>query len=580
MATSLSTLSDEQLQVYKDLLSKKQGTTPQTSKTSESTLGKVGDFLKGQVYDPTLGSIGQGARDVMTPGSRLKGAHEIYTGAEKAATPLAVAGAIAAPEVAIPAMALGTLGQVAGKYGSEAFGAGEDLSNVIGDASGLGAGIYGGYKGPNFTGAAKGAYTGFRDTPMGSHPFLKGWAGETIGGAINPELRAPGYVAGMLSNKLGGAAKGAIEGFKGPVLGPKAPSVPTKGLNLAQLQNAVKSGTMTHEQFENELPRLGYNPEAAKTISSNLRTELAPKSNIKFPVTSPKTLSLGQLQRAVSSGRMTMEDFTQNLKESGYNDKHADELTEQLKDSLKEDEEDEGDKPEKKKPKSSGIGEVKSPLGEVKSPLESQIVEPNLTPPAGHESFLETEPPYKSPITEQQIEESQSDARVAKETTLARHLVKNKVDLNNIPRTAEYLKAVGNEAGLKRVPSLRTLENAIDRAKELNKETSKKPLGSERGSFSLKNLKVENPRVNPNKLNKLFESSDIREDKLPIGNRDPFSIDYELKDSDPGASEAHKEAEDAFLDVLKEGGKVTEAEKVRKNVLYNSEWGKKKTLHN
>src|SRR5208337_3906190 len=38
----------------------------------------------------------------------------------------------------------------------------------------------------------------------------------------------------------------------------------------------------------------------------------------------------------------------------------------------------------------------------------------------GHEAFLETEAPYKPPITEHQIEESQSIARAAKETTLAR----------------------------------------------------------------------------------------------------------------------------------------------------------------
>ena len=87
--------------------------------------------------------------------------------------------------------------------------------------------------------------------------------------------------------------------------------------------------------------------------------------------------------------------------------------------------------------------------------------------PPGHQAFLETEAPYRPPISQSQIEASQSTARAAKENQLARHLDKNFPDLTKIPKTSEFLKTVGKEAGLKWEPSLRTLEEAIKKANML-----------------------------------------------------------------------------------------------------------------
>jgi hypothetical protein len=408
----------------------------------------------------------QGARDLFTPGSRLKGAHELYSGIKSDLMPLGIAGAIAAPEIALPAMALGKVGGLAGKYGSQALGANEDVSNAIGDVGELAAGGVGAKFGPNISSAAKVA---FPDVAMGASKAAGGMGvGEAMHAAGLPGsefmtalLARPGIK--QIGQGLVAGAKDLIG--KGVPPGPVESPVTPKGPSIGDLKTALKQGVINQDEFNARIDAMkDLTPETKNLHKANTAAANAPKSTIKYPVNNPKTLSLGQLETAVRAGRMNVEDFTGRVKELGYNEEHANEITEQLKDKMKSEKESETED----ESKNQKIGEVKSPASKPEAKTEE--IRP-VENPSGIESFLETEPPYKPPITQHQIEESQSTARTAKETKLARHLAADK-DINldelaNAKHTPEYLDAISKEAGLKRVASLRTLTNSINRARQL-----------------------------------------------------------------------------------------------------------------
>jgi hypothetical protein len=576
--------------------------------TPETTFSK----LKGAIYDPTIGSIGQGARDVMQSGSRLKGIHEIISGAEKTATPLAVAGAITAPEVTLPAMALGTAGQYLGTKIPQMFGVNKDASNVIGDVSGLAAGGLGAKGGPAISEGVGRIPAAFKAGAPNIGAGLGKVAASAAVGAGAHELGLPSEVSGLASLYMGRGGlrqtgKGLAESAKvlfNKGITPKSIGEvkPLKGPSVADLKTSVKNGVITPEQFNARIDAMNdLTPETKALHKANTSAANAPKSSIKFPVNNPKTLSLGQLETAVRAGRMNIEDFTGKVKELGYNEDHANEITEQLKDKMKAEKESETEGESSNKPDFKQMFE-EADKRQPRSPLPGEVPENSTTPPQvpgklvgrttgkeipeqrggykagfgiyevpidkvigtedisgnegklndaknyaesiksgseapplwgqvdeegnvktqgarrleaakqlgqktvkvaigqdyqkpggigevsnpsqlhlpfnlGHESFLEVEPPYKPSITDQQIEESQSIARAAKETILARHLANDKeVDLEALgeaKHTPEYLKAIGQEAGLKREPSLRTLVNAIVRAKELRRESEK-----------------------------------------------------------------------------------------------------------
>jgi hypothetical protein len=329
-----------------------------------------------------------------------------------------------------------------------------------------------------------------------------------------PGLRQMGQ--GLVSG-----ARAAVEDFKNK---PQAPigdvTPPGKGPSIGQLKTAVKNGTITTDQFNASIDKMtDLNPEAKELHKADIQASVP--SQAVGPVETPKTLNIGQLERLVKIGRIDPEEFNNRLVgELKYKPADAEHLTELLKKQIED--EDAAEKAEGTK-SSSKPGKVESPVKknpELNNPISDEELQGRINNnlgqvnPPGHESFLETEAPYKPPITEHQIEESQSTDRAAKETTLARHFA-DKEKFPELPSgsqvTSEYLKAVGNEAGLKHVPSLRTFENSIKRAKQLRGEGL--PNNPERGSFSLRDLKVDNPAV---KLNKLFSDSDKTISRPPL----------------------------------------------------------------
>jgi hypothetical protein len=410
----------------------------------------------------------------------------------------------------------GAIGQVIGLGASFAI---PELAGRLGGAK-LGSSIGAGLK------------AAAPDVAMGG---LKTGTGVGVG-AVGKSMGVPSivdYLVGAEMSRPGlrqigaGLQKGARafgDAWKGPVKppGPEPPPIPTKGPSIGDLKAAVKNGAMTPEQFDASIDKMpDLTLEAKNLHKTNVRASQA--TPVKFPVTSPKTLNLGQLQKSVGSGRMSIEEYTENLKGLGYTEEHASELTEQLKDSLKEEKEAEAAKEAKSSPETKKTkNKTKAPEVKVNPPSQApqMKVEPPGVPQTGpfkveevthypklppleqapkveapkvetpKSSLGEVEPPktrrspdrpyedpdnplYRGKITEAQIEESQSIDKLAKETRLSRYLDDKKIDLDSIPKTSEYLKAISQEAGLKRVASLQTLEGAIKRAREMKVKPSK-----------------------------------------------------------------------------------------------------------
>ncbi len=104
-------------------------------------------MLSSIFHAPAYGvqDIGAGVKHIMTPGKRMQGAHEVISGAGRAALPL-VAPAIAA--YGAPAVATGMVGGAIGSglasTGAQILGANEDVSNLAGDVGGIVGGGVGG----------------------------------------------------------------------------------------------------------------------------------------------------------------------------------------------------------------------------------------------------------------------------------------------------------------------------------------------------------------------------------------------------------------------------------------------------
>lgn len=100
---------------------------------NESLIGSI-------FHAPAYGvqDIGAGVKHLMEPGQRLKGAHEVISGAGRAAIPF-IAPAVAAygaPAV-LSGMASSAVGSTLGNVGSRILGADEDVSNLVGDVGGI-----------------------------------------------------------------------------------------------------------------------------------------------------------------------------------------------------------------------------------------------------------------------------------------------------------------------------------------------------------------------------------------------------------------------------------------------------------
>jgi hypothetical protein len=260
-----------------------------------------------------------------------------------------------------------------------------------------------------------------------------------------------------------------------PEAGPKTPA--PKGPSLSMLQDAVKSGHMPVEQFEQELPKLNFDADTQALIKKNLASKIAPKSSYTLGET-PKTLSLGHLKAAVKSGIMDMDEFEGSLQKLGYDSESRTLLSQLLKKEMESDAEEaasEGvskvgkvESPKAKAPETVDVGStVKSLEGPVPD-NESLNIEDNFPEIQRRVRSGDIKPTDKLYSDyENKVKDLQADLRGAKETRLANHLLKTDADLSKIPRTSEYLNALRKESGEKNSISLGTLERAIVKARGL-----------------------------------------------------------------------------------------------------------------
>ena len=355
-----------------------------TSSAPQSTLSK----WKGAIYDPTIGSIGQGARDLFQEGSRMKGAHEIISGAEKAAIPVGVAALAMNPEVTIPAAAIGAGGEYVAKHLAKGFGAGEDAQNLTGDIAGIAGGYAGGMAGEAIP-------PGMASRVI---PAMKDAAPDLLAGAVKSAKFHP--LSGLRSLARG-VSEGAKTLFKAGVeppkpteaqpdyhgianmfsalKGPETPigevAPPGKGPSVGMLERAVKSGTMTPEQFDTAIDKMpDLNNEAKTLYKSNVRTSIAPKAKIT-PDESKKNLSLGDLKKSVKNGLMDIDEYNNKLTKAGYNEEDRGHLTNILKKEMESEKEDEEEVEPPKKPDTKKV--EKKP--ETKPKVERKVEAPGKT---------------------------------------------------------------------------------------------------------------------------------------------------------------------------------------------------------
>jgi hypothetical protein len=356
----LSSLSTEQLEAYKSLLYRKQSTQmeqsggpgvakpplPEGLQDKEETLKDEWTHPgSSKFWVPTefRNEIPQGIEAIANQKSESnpKGREHGYSvgtsllsqGLKKAAAPVAAGAMAADPLTMVPAavggMAASTGLQKGAEYVAGKLGASPEQADAAGEvASWLPLGGMATPKGRAISsGAVKGAVKeGFSPVHVGRLKIPVPQAAATaIGGKY---LGAMGGHPGEMSGAAIGAAypfvKGAVQGAReamntpklGPVENPAAPKMKTP--TLGQMQEAVKSGHMTMDQFNEKLPSLGYDPDAQALITKNLQAKLALKSPV-IPGETPKGLNLGHLKDAVKNDLMSMDEFDQALNKQGYN---------------------------------------------------------------------------------------------------------------------------------------------------------------------------------------------------------------------------------------------------------------------
>jgi hypothetical protein len=149
-------------------------------------------------------------------------------------------------------------------------------------------------------------------------------------------------------------AKAAVENFKGKV-GVPAEATPVKSLNLSQMQNAVESRQMTHEQFEQNLVK-DYGPENAKIIANNFKDKLL-KTSPPSMGQPQKLASFNTLKDTVKAGEKDINWFQDRLKQQGYPDEDIELESKRLEREIEKEKRTDEEKASKK----SSRGVVRNP---------------------------------------------------------------------------------------------------------------------------------------------------------------------------------------------------------------------------
>ena len=156
-----------------------------------------------------------------------------------------------------------------------------------------------------------------------------------VGKGIAADNRAALVTA--LQNKLD-TAQAAQLARPGLAAGAKA-----KNLDLAQLETAVKDGSLTIAEFETKLQAIGFTPEDTQLLAADLQSgidavkvkadaQAAAKAKAKT-----KGVDLAQLQRGVRLGLLTIDDYAARLAALGFNSPDSDLLVAEMQAQLQAD---------------------------------------------------------------------------------------------------------------------------------------------------------------------------------------------------------------------------------------------------
>lgn len=386
-----------------------------------------------------------------------KGVIDISEGMKRALTPAAIPLAVANPAAALPAVGVSMGAQKGGEYVAKNLGATPDQARAVGEVSSwvpygslaskpLREAVSGGVKG-----AASEVYNAVAKKPLRS---LEGYyLGKLVGG---PHGEALGGTIALGIPAARGLVRGAREGW----LAGKSPESELKVETPGESEKVESKPTETNQPLDRQET---LKPEVASTLKEGAR-RVNPDGSIQVL----KRVPLDQIKS--DTGNKMYGDVVRSFKTSGYSVQpelregeggnytvheghHRVASLEGQKDVLAWTPEKAGTE---EKPTRESM-QVDNPSEELSRLREQKKLD---QPPKSADQ--------PSKLEGQASERAQSENREAKENKLAAFLYRKGYDLNNIKPTSELLKSLGKDAGLSYKPSLRTLEQAIKKAKLLS----------------------------------------------------------------------------------------------------------------
>jgi len=321
-------------------------------------------------------------------------------------------------------------------------------------------------------------------------PYIRPGMGQVASG-----LGLTGYgAAEMLQGRLGGFFP-AYYGVRNLIGGIKKLGTPVaKELNVPQLQEAVKSGAMSMDEFESELKRIGYSPKSIETLSKTLTPKTISPLEVEKPgkIVPSTTMSLSRMEEAVIKGQQTIDDYINYLKNKRMVPQDIDTLVESLKEKMLKSEE---------QPFDLRSIEVKRPLATAETPFNVQSLKAESPVET---SSLKVRSPIESPVETLSVKmpEDVADERLIERAArveaaggdpqkvirgekldyskfhdekryinslkIARHIMSSGKDL---PENADAWKAIAKEAGANE-PSIRGAEQIRSLVRILSKKKS------------------------------------------------------------------------------------------------------------
>lgn len=231
--------------------------------------------------------IVQGAKDIFTSGSRLKGAHEAITGIGNVLAPVGIGASIYAPVAGAASLAGGYLLGKGAEAGAGALGASQDVQNLAGDVGNIAGGFAGGSLGvratPRIGSAIQGGRQGWSQAQRNPINLTRSTVPALVGAYLARKAGLPtelGVGAGAGVASYAPKIEGLVRGATSKLLRPDEPIPPPrieppkpKPLTKAELDKAHELGVITGDQYEQKAPITGLSSEDASILRRTREAE-------------------------------------------------------------------------------------------------------------------------------------------------------------------------------------------------------------------------------------------------------------------------------------------------------------------